>query len=262
MDKRHLEKETSIVNRFIEYKEFIKDKQIEFVIKKTERIVYGIYLLSGFVPQTEVLHRDLKRTAHMLLKHASQLAHTTGIRASQIDDLHADFQYLSSLLSLLCLSGYVSESNVELFKSEINYLHKHVEELSTKAVSESQQMHVRQDMFVVGPSRQGKNQTQAQSSVKDKIAKPKTTQSFIKDKIKPQNRPLTPSVKQTELPKEDREEKIIQVIRDKGTVSIKDISSVIFDCSEKTIQRTLQALIDKGQIQKEGERRWAKYMLA
>jgi GTP-binding protein HflX len=41
----------------------------------------------------------------------------------------------------------------------------------------------------------------------------------------------------------------------------KAISTVIFDVSEKTIQRTLQLLIDKGQIKKEGERRWAKYQL-
>jgi flagellar motor protein MotB len=262
MDKRHLEKETNIINRFIEYKEFIKDKQVEFVIKKTERIVYGVYLLSAFIPRTEVLHGDLKRTTHALLKQASQFAHTTGIKTTQIDDVHASLQYLSSLLSLSCLSGYISESNIEIFKSEINYLHKHVEELSTKAVSESQQMHVRQDMFVVGQVKQAKPQATQQTPLKDKEARSAPGMSFIKDKERPQTKPLTPSTKQTEMPKEDREEKIIQVIRDKGTVSIKDISSVVFDCSEKTIQRTLQTLIDKGQVTKEGERRWAKYSLA
>ncbi len=262
MDKRHLDKETNIINRFIEYKEFIKDKQVEFVIKKTERIVYGVYLLSAFIPRTEVLHGDLKRTSHALLKLASQFAHTTGIRVSQVDDIHASLQYLSSLLSLSCLSGYISESNIEIFKSEINYLHKHVEELSTKTVSESQQMHVRQDMFVVGQARQAKPQPAHQVSIKDIEAGLAPAASFIKDKTKPQIRPLTPSVKQTEMPKEDRDEKILQVIRDKRTVSIKDISSVVFDCSEKTIQRTLQALIDKGRVTKDGDRRWAKYSLA
>ncbi len=78
--------------------------------------------------------------------------------------------------------------------------------------------------------------------------------------------PVTPAVKpvqNTPAPesKDDREKRILEVIRDKGIVSIKDISSVVFDVSEKTIQRTLQLLIDKGQIKKEGERRWAKYQL-
>lgn len=268
MDKRHLEKETNLINRFIEYKDFIKDKHVEFVIKKTERIVYGVYVLSNFIPRTEALHGDLKRTSHALLRVTAQFPQTTGIRTSHVDELHANLQYLSSLLSLSCISGYISESNIEIFKTEINYLHKHVEELSTKAVSETGQLQVRQDMFVVGQSRHGRD-TQPKprpgasdsASVKDNQSKPRATMSFIKDKKPAQKPHLTAVSKTTEMPKEDREEKIFEVIRDKGTVSIKDISSVIFDCSEKTIQRTLQTLIDKGQIMKEGERRWAKYRL-
>ena len=261
MDKRHLEKETGLVNRFIEYKDFIKDKHVEFVIKKTERIVYGVYLLSNFIPQSEALHSDLKKTSHALLRVTTQFPQTTGIKTVHVDEIHAHFQYLSSLLTLSCLSGYISESNIEIFKTEINYLHKHVEELSTKSVSETGQLQLKQDLFVVGQSRQPKTRTEEQAFVKDKSEKKASLVSFIKDTKIPKKRDLTVPSNQTEMPKEDREEKIIQVVRDKGTVSIKDISSVIFDCSEKTIQRTLQTLIDKGQIRKEGERRWAKYKL-
>lgn len=268
MDKRHLEKETSLVNRFIEYKDFIKDKQVEFVIKKTERIVYGIYVLSNFIPRTEALHGDLKKTSHALLRVTTQFPQTTGIRTSDIDEIHALLQYLSSLLSLSCISGYISESNIEIFKTEINYLHKHVEELSTKAVSETGQLQVKQDMFVVGQSRHARGvqsvprqEVATRSFIKDKSSKPEVKVPFIKDKKSTQKPHLTTVSKMTEMPKEEREEKIFEVVRDKGTVSIKDISSVIFDCSEKTIQRTLQTLIDKGQIRKEGERRWAKYKL-
>ncbi len=268
MDKRHLEKETSLVNRFIEYKDFIKDKHVEFVIKKTERIVYGVYVLSNFIPRTEALHGDLKKTSHALLRVTTQFPQTTGIKTSHIDEIHAHLQYLSSLLSLSCISGYISESNIEIFKTEINYLHKHVEELSTKAVSETGQLQVKQDMFVVGQSRHArgmqtkpKQEAADPSHLKDSPSKPQVKMSFIKDKKPAQKPHLTAISKATEMPKEDREEKIFEVIRDKGTVSIKDISSVIYDCSEKTIQRTLQTLIDKGQIRKEGERRWAKYKL-
>lgn len=49
------------------------------------------------------------------------------------------------------------------------------------------------------------------------------------------------------------------VLQSKG-VSIKDISSVVKDCSEKTIQRELTELIKQGRIQKVGERRWSLYM--
>lgn len=59
----------------------------------------------------------------------------------------------------------------------------------------------------------------------------------------------------------DRKGQIIAVLKDKGKVGIKDISNVIRDCSPKTIQRELQAMIDQGIVTKEGERRWSTYSL-
>lgn len=256
-----MENESSIVNKFNEYKDFIKDKQVEFVIKKTERIAYGVYLLGAFVPQKEVLNHDLKKTAHLLLKLVSRFSQTTGISATHVDMVHGHLQYLSSLLSLSYISGFVSGANIEVIKNEINYLHKHIEELSTKTASETNHMNIKTDMFVVGRAKNTKQNERIREVIKDK--KQATDQkpskmSFIKDRPKPVKQTIN---KVSDDSKEDREEKVIQVIRDKGVVSIKDISSVVFDVSEKTIQRTLQTLIDKGQVQKEGERRWAKYRL-
>jgi predicted HTH transcriptional regulator len=149
-------------------------------------------------------------------------------------------------------------------KSELNYLHKHIEELSTRALSEMGQLHIKSDLFVIGSSKQPKASDENMSFITPKMSfkkekpilhKNNTPQkeTKIQTSVTVQKRPVGESI--------DREARVIDVIRDKGIVSIKDISSVIFDVSEKTIQRTLNALIDKGQIKKEGERRWAKYQL-
>ena len=61
--------------------------------------------------------------------------------------------------------------------------------------------------------------------------------------------------------KSDREEKILQKIQKSGPVTIKDIAQEFADISEKTIQRELQKMVDRGQIKKEGERRWTKYFI-
>jgi hypothetical protein len=265
MDKRQTENEKYVANKFNEYKDFIKDKQVSFVIKKTERIVYGIYMLTRFVPLQESLYTDLKKTAHLVLESVSQFGSTTGIGSSDVDRTHGHLQYLSSLLSLACISGYLSDSNVEIMKSEINYLHKHIEELSTRFASETGQLHLKADLFVVGQNKTPKGGENKMSFIKDTVQNKDVDVSFIKNPSKSKEKQNTPvkqvkSDNQNEL-KDTREKRIIDVIRDKNIVSIKDISSVIFDVSEKTIQRTLQLLIDKGQIKKEGERRWAKYQL-
>ncbi len=265
MDKRHQEEEKYIVNKFNEYKEFIKDKHVSFVIRKSERIVYGVYMLSKFIPTEDPLLKDLKKTSHELLERTSRFVSTTGVLQDDIDKSHTLLQYISSLLTLAFISGYISSSNIEIIKNEINYLHKHIEELSTHAASESGQLQFKADLFVVNQPKPHKPVEEKMSFIKEKTTPKQHVKPQSVSFIKPENKhPITkvqPDTKTMDHPKDDREKRVLDVIRDKGIVSIKDISTVIFDVSEKTIQRTLQVLIDKGQIKKEGERRWAKYQL-
>ncbi len=60
----------------------------------------------------------------------------------------------------------------------------------------------------------------------------------------------------------DRAERIRTVLEAKPEATVKDISEIITDVSEKTIQRELNSLIEKGQVIREGERRWSKYSVA
>lgn len=59
----------------------------------------------------------------------------------------------------------------------------------------------------------------------------------------------------------DRAERIKTVLEAKPEATIKDIAEVITDVSEKTIQRELNSLIEKGQVIRQGERRWSKYSI-
>lgn len=55
---------------------------------------------------------------------------------------------------------------------------------------------------------------------------------------------------------------ILDYIRTHKGASIKEISSIIKDCSEKTVQRELNELITQGLVRRVGERRWSTYELA
>lgn len=59
----------------------------------------------------------------------------------------------------------------------------------------------------------------------------------------------------------DRSERIKTVLEAKPQATIKDIAEIITDVSEKTIQRELNSLIEKGQVIREGERRWSRYRI-
>lgn len=57
-----------------------------------------------------------------------------------------------------------------------------------------------------------------------------------------------------------RRQEILNSLSD-DPISIKDISNYISGCSEKTIQRELNALLEEGRIKKIGEKRWSRYLL-
>ncbi|MFT7507652.1 MAG: hypothetical protein ACI92I_000816 [Acidimicrobiales bacterium] len=59
----------------------------------------------------------------------------------------------------------------------------------------------------------------------------------------------------------DRRTRIQTIIEAKGEATIKDISEIVTDCSEKTVQRELNAMIEGNLIKRHGERRWSKYSL-
>jgi predicted HTH transcriptional regulator len=58
-----------------------------------------------------------------------------------------------------------------------------------------------------------------------------------------------------------RQEVIISTLKNQSNLTIKDFSKVIKDCSEKTIQRELIDLVNRGVVKKDGERRWSRYSL-
>jgi hypothetical protein len=60
---------------------------------------------------------------------------------------------------------------------------------------------------------------------------------------------------------EDRRTRIRTIIEAKREATIKDISEIITDVSEKTIQRELNAMIEENVVKRQGERRWSKYSL-
>jgi hypothetical protein len=74
----------------------------------------------------------------------------------------------------------------------------------------------------------------------------------------------TPQIKDTKSAPglTPRQEAIISILSSRGPSFIKDISTVIRDVSEKTIQRELGALVERGAVTRTGERRWTSYALS
>ena len=62
--------------------------------------------------------------------------------------------------------------------------------------------------------------------------------------------------------KNSRQSTIINLLKRKKEIMIKDVSPLIDGCSEKTIQRELMSMVHSGTLKKVGEKRWSRYSLA
>jgi predicted HTH transcriptional regulator len=59
----------------------------------------------------------------------------------------------------------------------------------------------------------------------------------------------------------DRQRKAVRLIKEKGPISMSDFKILFPDTAERTLNRDLQALVDKGLLKSHGEKRGRRYGL-
>ena len=86
---------------------------------------------------------------------------------------------------------------------------------------------------------------------------------YLKVSLMTQNERIEKIVRPVILttPSTNEELKTLKKLVDHCEASIKDISEIISDVSEKTVQRELNAMIDENIVKRQGERRWSKYSI-
>lgn len=110
--------------------------------------------------------------------------------------------------------------------------------------------------------------------VKDKMSREVTQETLSKGEISLKDKnysvhsnliqhvdPALGAVSSFKVKKQSRREEILALLVPGVDVSIKDISARIRGCSEKTIQRELNALLDAQIVERIGEKRWSRYVL-
>ncbi len=95
-------------------------------------------------------------------------------------------------------------------------------------------------------------------AIKDIYAKPLSTHAVLMEHA---TRPVNTIASSFQMKKLSRRDQILSLFVKGVDVSIKDIAARIKGCSEKTIQRELNALLYDNVIERIGEKRWSRYVL-
>lgn len=209
-----------------------------YIYKKTERLVSAVYLLSNIISDKEPIKWQLRETALGLI-FKSQLP-------SDRNTFITSILSLISVLEIAHISGLISDMNFSVIKGEFERLIIVMEEEKEK--NYPRVISFPEHLFTAPDT--GHNST----SPVDVLCK---GHNNLSDRAR---RPIgLMAVKKED--KSNRQEVIISLLNKNKELGIKDFTSSIKDCSEKTIQRELASLVSKGLVKKQGEKRWSRYSL-
>lgn len=256
---------------------FQNDTQTIFIFKKTERLASAIYLLTSFLSDNEPIKWKMRDAAARLLSYSINLSNQGHRnRADAMNNFTAVSFEIVSLLEAANISELFSPMNCAIIKFEIE---KNIELVELKERNLNAKFLLSKNFFETNDGLlSGLNEggrTNQNSDIKDteknidqnSSKKQNQEENFGKGQINIKD--IKKEVKDTSVnkghiikDKDKRYEVIINLLKKTKEISVKDVSSIVSDCSEKTIQRELLSLVDKGVLKKEGERRWSKYSLA
>ncbi len=236
---------------------FDKDADFVFVFKKTEKLTTALYMITNLFSDSEPMKWTLREKVNSLLSHTIRYKDTfASDRIDFVLETKTRALEIVSFLEVSSRAGLISGMNFSILKQEFLNL---ISVIDTSRVDvENSRTMFGKNFFDVPVARTESrvDHTTTSVSVSRVDVTPYTsseTTNQLKDKVSIQGEVV--------FKKNNRQSIILQLLKRKKELTIKDIAETIKDCSEKTIQRELIALISIGVLKKTGERRWSKYSL-
>jgi hypothetical protein len=239
---------------------FSAEDYLIYIFKKTEKITAGLYLVSGLLKDEEPIKWEMRDRGIDLLSSSFSASNSLpGDKNAVIQSLFTAALETLSLLNVAKISNLISEMNYRLLVKEIdNVVSLLRDRLAESAESAgyvlSESFFKTPDLFSSGFRLGNKNSSSnlSQSS--------KGHKNHLGD-FDSAKHDVTKGHENGNDKKIQRQEIIISTLKNQSNLTIKDFSKIIKDCSEKTIQRELIELVNKGIVKKDGERRWSRYSL-
>lgn len=234
-DKKSLETKTMLDNA----------NYYKYIFKKSEKIVCAVFyiLRNGHNKDTsDTLVSDIEETAKRVLNTAlGTLSREEYTIQEDIRTLRDALIALESMLRVAHVAHLISSEHLTVFLNEFDVVYRGIRSYTEHRMRHPLDEVEERDTL---PVRRGESVRHAPRSTRA-VGTPRIDGSGVSD-----------------MSMRSRQDRIKDFLRDNPNATIKDITMVIKDCSEKTIQRELIEMIKDNVVVREGERRWSKYRLA
>ncbi len=240
------------------------------LIKKAEKISAAVFLVTNFLNDQEPIKWSIRKaTLKTISAITKAFSNDFLIKKNALNEARDSIIEMSSLIEVSSLSGMVSNMNASVLLKELGDILGAVDREENSGYKPKGSK-IPRDFFLIDEDNglsTGEDFNDFQKQIPEEILV-----KNIKDKninththIQLSQNKLVQKAKEygsVAIKRNKRQSFIIQVLKKKKDLTIKDISVIFHDCSEKTIQRELASLVSEGVVIKDGERRWTKYSLA
>jgi len=247
-----------------------------FILKRTAKLSSALYLVTNLISDAEPIKWKLREMALSMLSDIASLRHEyVSERTPVFSKTISALSDILALLEVARVGGLVSEMNFSIMKREYEKL---AEIMKGKGVMSDQMEEPIRELLEAGD-------TAEQLLAERRAFRKKYSKGHYKghaDVLKkgdvlydrkkggePGGQPVPMEIRTKmhvpgaakEASKTERRNIILDLAKEKGSINVKDVSVMIPDLSEKTIQRELIALVKENVLKKEGEKRWSRYSL-
>lgn len=261
MNPRHnnqIDRAISILDKSPVVAIFSQDRDALFHFRKTERIVAALYLITSILSDSEPIKYEIRGLGTELIREVLSFRILVQDE-KKTREISTRVARLLSLLDLAHISDLLPLAHLTSLKRELVVFIEAIEKRGSSGLVALQSSVIPESFFDSPlPANAHKGQSM---SFKDVLNDRKEIQkkSVFYDDLN------TTSHKghfsRSRAIQDGRKVRITALLREKGNVSIRDISEVIRDCSTKSIQRLLSELVKGGVLKTEGEKRWTRYIL-
>lgn len=259
-----------------------KDMKTDYFSERVKKLTTAVYIVTNLITPTDPLRVTIREFSIKLLSLVGLNSYNRSPEEVS-NEISGLCKKIVELLEVAFFSGYISEMNFSVLKSEFDLFINEVgsfagpqktiniESLKVSLNENEAENQANSEMSFINSGVNAGNQKgqniRNTSFLQTQNRAPKTvfaTQNTSSNMGSKQNRiqKAQPQKSVVDAKKISRKESIISIIKMKGEVGIKDISSVVLNCSEKTIQRELLTMVSEGVLRKSGDRRWSVYSLA
>lgn len=235
---------------------FDKDEVFVLAYKKTEKLASALYMITNLFSDNEPIKWTLRKKVADLLSFTLTYKDTAELSQNDfVYNIKTRVLELSSLLEVSFRGGLVSQMNFSVLKHEFSNL---INIFSKTEISPKNPFNenISKTFFDMSRSGEvGRDSDKIYNRIDSGYPVQRTSVGEIKDK--------DITVAKDSFKRSNRQTLILSLFNNKKRdLSIKDITHIIKDCSEKTVQRELNSFISMGLLKRAGVRRWSRYSLA